>query len=342
MTTGTQRSRTKIADLFKDGDSGVSTPRRKGRRSRTFTPFPKKPRGRVNPNPDEESVWLGGWGDVNVKHPGIYISIAMMVLALVLYEMNPMVMSWLLWLPTGFLIWKWVQRFIGHANKVYAITGFIAFWFFISILFIMFLESAQIYSGIFTDMAINQPPLNFHRMGADFFRPLPFGVGWLMARVLTILGDTLTRLQITMFGLLGILCFAVIQFLEVLPMVINNSPTTLRAFYAAIGRFQVMSAGANETMLQRQLRTRHNNYFTRFFRALRIAQICAFTVDVVVCIIYAPIFNLGITGVGFNPQNAWRVAITVFLFYIVVYLMIEVRKAIDVLIGGKRRKRATG
>ncbi|MDB9526777.1 hypothetical protein PN498_12320, partial [Oscillatoria sp. CS-180] len=83
--------------------------------------------------------------------------------------------------------------------------------------------------------------------------------------------------------------------------VINNSPTTLKAFYSAIGRFQVMSAGANETKLQQQLRTRHNNYFTRFFRALRIAQIGAFTVDVIVCIVYAPIFGLGLTGPTFNP-----------------------------------------
>ena len=338
MTTGTKRSRTKIADLFKGGDNGVS--KSKPQR-RTFNPFKKQPQDRVNPNPDEASGWLGGLTDIQVKHPGIYVAIAVMGVALVLYELNPMMMSWLLWLPTGFLVWKWVQRFIGHQNKVYAVTGFIAFWFFISILFIMFLESAQIYSGIFTDMAINQPPINFHRMGADFFQPIPLGVGWLIARILTIIGDTLTRLQITMFGLLGVLCFAVIQFLEVLPMVINNSPNTLRAFYAAIGRFQVMSAGANETKLQQQLRTRHNNYFTRFFRALRMAQIGAFTVDVIICIIYAPIFNLGLTGVGFNPQNAWRVAITVFLFYIVVYLMIEVRKAIDVLIGGKQRKRAT-
>ena len=166
-------------------------------------------------------------------------------------------------------------------------------------------------------------------------------MGCLIARLLTILGDTLTRLQITMFGLLGILCFAVIQFLKVLPMVIHTSPRTLKAFYAAIRRFQVMVAGANETKLRQQLRKRHNNYFTRFFRALRVAQICAFTVDVIVCIVYAPIFGLGLTGPTFNPQNAWRVAITVFLFYIVVYLMIEVRKAIDVLIGDKQRRQAT-
>ena len=336
MTTGTKRSRTKIADMFnRDSAARNSKPKR-----RHFNPFSKPPRDRVNPNPDEESGWIGGLTDVNVKHPGIYVSVAVIVLALVLYELNPMMMSWLLWLPTAFLAWKWVQRFIGHQNKVYAVTGFIAYWFFISILFIMFLESAQIYSGIFTDMAINQPPINFHNMGADFFRPLPFGVGWLIARLLTIIGDTLTRLQITMFGLLGILCFAVIQFLEVLPMVIHNSPNTLKAFYNAIGRFQVMVAGTNETKLQQQLRKRHNNYFTRFFRALRIAQIGAFTVDVIVCILYAPIFNLGLTGVGFDPRNAWRVAITVFLFYIVVYLMIEVRKAIDVLIGGKQRRKA--
>ena len=135
MTTGTKRSRTKIADLFKGGDRGGSNPKPK---RRNFNPFQSQPRDRVNPNPDEESGWIGGLTDVNVKHPGIYVSSAVIVLALVLYELNPMVMSWLLWLPTAFLVWKWVQRFIGHKNKVYAVTGFIAFWFFISILFIMF------------------------------------------------------------------------------------------------------------------------------------------------------------------------------------------------------------
>ncbi|MDB9527838.1 hypothetical protein PN498_17720, partial [Oscillatoria sp. CS-180] len=206
MTTRSKRGRTKIADLFNQDGGG-------NRKKRQFNPFQSQ-RDRGNPNPDEASGWMGGLTDIQIKHPGIYISCAILVLALVLYELSPRVMSWLLWLPTGFLVWKWIQRFIGHKNKVYAVTGFIAFWFFVSILFIMFLESAQIYSGIFTEMAINQPPINFHRMGADFFRPIPFGVGWLIARLLTIVGDTLTRLQITMFGFLGVLCFAVIQFLE--------------------------------------------------------------------------------------------------------------------------------
>lgn len=342
------------------------TRRRKIGRNRAHPPTATQPTDNATqPTPTRKGSSFRGKGlnlgfdmpDMPMKRPAA-IAWACWLLGLFIYDWVGPLANLLIWSATGFLIWRGIVRFMSGRNKLFhLVIGFLVCFFAVA-LFLLLRESAEIYAGWFIKMNSQGETLNFHNLGAGFFENGGI-IGWFISKLLKGIAGSLNDLRLTTLGLLGLCILIIVQFFQVLRLIIKECPPLTEWLEASMGQYNYISMNG-KSMAQRGLAKDHNSYDNRFMRNLLYLQIAAFAIDIFICSTQAELFNGGwsvwsllfgtgaeqgqwdtIRFAGFWAEVNWpevrRVFVTVTMFYGLTWLFLMIWQSISRVIGGKQK-----
>ena len=202
------------------------------------------------------------------------------------------------------------------------------------VLGLLFFQSAHIYATAGRAIAPESGLLNLHNLGAEIFSGAPI-IGWFVGLSLRGLAGVVRSLELTMFGLLGVMIYAIIQSGEVAPVIFKSSPETLKNLIGTLQKFKKVQVSGNESATVRELASIHNNYYESLIDALGWWRCICYAIDFVVCLWFAPWIVGGWNN--FDRMAGWdnadwanivRGLISIVFFEVAVRLWIMARKGV--------------
>ncbi|NEZ64152.1 hypothetical protein D0962_15365 [Leptolyngbyaceae cyanobacterium CCMR0082] len=202
------------------------------------------------------------------------------------------------------------------------------------VLGMLFFQSAHIYASAGRAIAPESGLINLHNLGAEIFKGFPI-LGWLVGLSLRGLAGVVRGLELTAFGLLGVMIYVIIQSGEVMPVILKASPETLQRLIKTLQKFKKVEVSNNESATVRELASIHNNYYESLIDALGWWRCICYAVDFVVCLWFAPWIVGGWSN--FDQMAGWENAnwpniirglISVVFFEVAVRLWIIARKGV--------------
>jgi hypothetical protein len=273
----------------------------------------------------------------NKKPVWLMAGAAFFVLGLIVFQQNEPLGVMLAWGGVGLLLWRAGRFFLKTWGNVWALTAWIVCFAITVLLLFLFYQSAHIYASLGARLAPEFSVIDWHDLGADKVRELLI-IGPLLAAILRFLAAMLDSLELTVFGLIGVMAFGVIQTAEVMPRVIRSSPRAMKAMIASFAKFKKIQPRGDEGAVVSKLYEQHNNYYEDFLTGLDWARFVAYCIDLIVCLIGAPIivggygawntvkFTFGFGDVDW--ANIGRIFITLFFFEFTVWVLIQASKAV--------------
>ena len=202
------------------------------------------------------------------------------------------------------------------------------------VLGLLFFQSAHIYASAGRAIAPESGLINLHNLGAEIFKGAPL-IGWAISLSLRGLAGVVRGLELTAFGLLGVMIYAIIQSGEVMPVIFKSSPETLQRLIKTLQKFKKVEVSNNESATVRELASIHNNYYESLIDALGWWRCICYAVDFMVCLWFAPWIVGGWSN--FDQMAGWdnanwpniiRGLISVVFFEVAVRLWIMARKGV--------------
>lgn len=209
------------------------------------------------------------------------------------------------------------------------------------VLGMLFFQSAHIYASAGRAIAPESGLINLHNLGAEIFSGAPI-IGWFVGLGLRGLAGVVRSLELTAFGLLGVMIYAIIQSGEVMPVIFRSSPETLQKLITTLQKFKKVEVSGNESATVRELASIHNNYYESLIDALGWWRCICYAVDFVVCLWFAPWIVGGWDS--FDRMAGWdnadwgnivRGLISIVFFEVAVRLWIMARKGVYLFGGNK-------
>lgn len=256
--------------------------------------------------------------------------------------------------------WGWLGDLIGWAGIValsvslyrllrsvfsstWVMVSAIATIFLFVVLGVLFFQSAHIYATAGRAIAPESGLIDIQGMGSSFVGNIPI-LGWAVKLALGGLARAVRSLELTMFALLGVMAYAIIQSGEVMPVVIRSSPETLEKLIKALQQFKMIEADRGSSDVVHSLVEDHNSYYESLLWGLDRWRIVCYAIDFVVCAWFAP-WVIGGWGSYDSLEPFWgqiwwanviRVSISLFFFEWVVRKWIDVRKGYYLFTGGAK------
>ena len=202
------------------------------------------------------------------------------------------------------------------------------------VLGLLFFQSAHIYATAGRAIAPESGLINLHNLGAEIFKGAPL-IGWAISLSLRGLAGVVRSLELTAFGLLGVMVYAIIQSGEVAPVIFKSSPETLKNLIGTLQKFKKVEVSGNESATVRELASIHNNYYESLIDALGWWRCICYLIDFLVCAWFAPWIVGGWNK--FDPMLGWgnadwanivRGLISIVFFEVAVRLWIMARKGV--------------
>lgn len=223
-----------------------------------------------------------------------------------------------------------------HSNfdRLMGFLCFLGCFFLVCLLGALAFQAMHIYADLGRSIG-NQNLLPIAQLGAESVKSWPL-VGWLLSLSLRGIAALLQSLQITLFGLIFIMLFILLQTAEVGPTIVRSSPTVMANMIATFEKFTKLRVGDSDDDAIKRLKKDHNEYYSSFLSSLDWARSIAYLIDFLVCVVAAPIIkggysnwsNISLTfGWGdLDYTNLLRICITMFFFQWVVWVFIQFLK----------------
>ena len=166
-------------------------------------------------------------------------------------------------------------------SNIMAITLWCSVVFFGALLLVLFSQGSIIYTDFFRSLSPGQQPIPF----ASWLAGMPANWG-ILAKVMTValglLSGVLTRIELTLFALIGLSTYAIVTVAEVAPVLLRASPSLMRKFIKALSQYKKAEVSGSQSKVIQGIAKAHDNYYVDFFRALEKARFAAYLLDVFV------------------------------------------------------------
>ncbi|NER80464.1 MAG: hypothetical protein F6K42_12980 [Leptolyngbya sp. SIO1D8] len=263
--------------------------------------------------------------------PWLLIGAASLIAGAALHTHKPGLANLLGWCGLGLLVWRCWKAFTKKWGNPWAIAAWIASGVLGLLLLYLFFQSAHIYASLGQSLVPDQSPVAWGSLGAQTLAQWGIG-GWLLSLPLSFLAHLVHGLRLTTMGVVGVLAFAVIQTAECMPRIIRSSPRAMKSMIKAFEKFKKLEPQKGSSRTLSKLYEAHNDYYENFLTGLDTARLVAYTIDLVCCLIGAPIIiggyqDFSIITAEIDWANVGRIVITLGLFEFVVWVLVQCSKA---------------
>ena len=260
------------------------------------------------------------------------IGVVALIAGALIHEFRPGLANLLGWCGLGLLIWRCWKAFTGRWGNPWAIAAWMVSATLGLLLLYLFFQSAHIYASLGQSLVPDQQPMNWGSLGAETLSQWGVG-GWLLSLPLSFLAHLIYGLRLTTMGIVGVLAFAVLQTAECMPRIVRSSPRAMKSMINAFEKFKKLTPKKGSSQTLTKLYDTHNNYYESFLTGLETARLGAYAIDLVCCLIAAPVIiggyqDFSIITAEIDWANVGRIAITLGLFEFVVWVLIQVFKVI--------------
>lgn len=203
--------------------------------------------------------------------------------------------------------------------------------------------TASVYVEAFADLATDKTPVVV-QLGSEAVRNW-FLIGWPLSLIIGLVEGFINSYEASGFGLIGLGFYLVIQTLELIPTIIWESPALiLHLIHRLDDQFNQATYKRGDTDFVRNLKVRHNEYYSNLIEGLNDLRLIAFAVDIAVCFLLVKFVQIGTDEAGnpvlgrffegvqqfdfgfhkFDPLASFKVFSSLFLLLILVKLGMKV------------------